>query len=247
MKKMRLLLKKRDGTTMVETIVSMLLISSMLAMAASALSSAAKIFVREQKLQYAQSILDTAMTELRGLTKNASGYIKIYADSDRNSQEITDMTGNSAGNILEFINEDGYAVLVSTDGCSATRLLIGNQDAGMADAVDSGELLTRYYFYNNGKYQYVVDGAPTARAVATVFGKGFYMGNYLDVIWTFPDGITDGSAVDQITATVTVYSDQEKTKALASDTEILQFRHALVRKDGVTAVAGTGQNANAGQ
>ena len=78
MKKVRRLLKKRDGTTLVETIVTMLLISIMFAMAATALSSAAKVFVREQRLQYAQSILDTTMTELRGIVENADGYIKIY-------------------------------------------------------------------------------------------------------------------------------------------------------------------------
>lgn len=75
MKKIRRLLNKKDGTTLVETIVTMLLISIMFAMAATALSSAAKMFVREQRLQYAQSILDTTMTELRGIVENADGYI----------------------------------------------------------------------------------------------------------------------------------------------------------------------------
>lgn len=65
MKKIRRLLNKKDGTTLVETIVTMLLISIMFAMAATALSSAAKVFVREQRLQYAQSILDSTMTELQ--------------------------------------------------------------------------------------------------------------------------------------------------------------------------------------
>ena len=77
MKKIRRLLNKKDGTTLVETIVTMLLISIMFAMAATALSSAAKMFVREQRLQYAQSILDTTMTELRGIVENTDGYIKI--------------------------------------------------------------------------------------------------------------------------------------------------------------------------
>lgn len=120
MKKVRRLLKKRDGTTLVETIVTMLLISIMFAMAATALSSAAKVFVREQRLQYAQSILDTTMTELRGIVENADGYIKIYDVERKKNQKITDKTGNNSGNILEFINGDGYAVLISADGCEKT-------------------------------------------------------------------------------------------------------------------------------
>lgn len=234
--KVRRKLREKRGTTLVETIVTLLLISIMMAMAASALSSAAKIFVREQKTQFAQSILDTAMTELRGLTSDANGYIKIYAKNDTNPGKITDMTGNNSGNILEFINEDGYVVLVSTDGCDATTLKIGGQDSGQSEAVASGQLLTRYYFYNNGKFQYSENGTPVARAVATVFGKGFYMGNYLDVTWAFPDGIKAGDEVTQITATVTLYSDKERTQAVTSDTEILQFRHTPIRNDDVTTM-----------
>ena len=122
MKKIRRLLNKKDGTTLVETIVTMLLISIMFAMAATALSSAAKMFVREQRLQYAQSILDTTMTELRGIVENADGYIKIYDAEREKKQKITNITGNNSGNILEFINGDGYAVLISADGCEKTQL-----------------------------------------------------------------------------------------------------------------------------
>jgi len=58
------LVKDRKGTTLVETMVTLFLISILMAMAASALSSASRIFVRIQKTQYAQSVLDTTMTEL---------------------------------------------------------------------------------------------------------------------------------------------------------------------------------------
>ena len=66
---------RKKGTTLVEMIVTLLLISIMMTMAAASLSSAAKIFVRVQKTQYAQSITDTVMTELRTITKDASGYV----------------------------------------------------------------------------------------------------------------------------------------------------------------------------
>lgn len=60
---------------MVEMMVTLLLISIMMTMAVSSLSSASHIFMQVQKTQYAQSILDTVMTELRAITKNASSYI----------------------------------------------------------------------------------------------------------------------------------------------------------------------------
>ena len=71
------LVKDRKGTTLVETMVTLFLISILMAMAASALSSASRIFVRIQKTQYAQSVLDTTMTELRTITKDATGYVKL--------------------------------------------------------------------------------------------------------------------------------------------------------------------------
>ena len=70
MKRLKSILRKKEGTTLVETMVCLLLISIMLAMAASSLSAASHVFVRVQKTQYAQSILDTTMTELRTITKN---------------------------------------------------------------------------------------------------------------------------------------------------------------------------------
>ena len=72
------LVKDRKGTTLVETMVTLFLISILMAMAASALSSASRIFVQIQKTQYAQSVLDTTMTELRTITKDATGYVKLY-------------------------------------------------------------------------------------------------------------------------------------------------------------------------
>lgn len=106
MKRLRSLLQKKEGTTLVETMVCLLLISIMLAMAASALSAASRIFVRVQRMQYAQSILDTAMTELRTITQNASGYVKIYdipADSVEKSENIT---GNITKSTGKFTKEE---------------------------------------------------------------------------------------------------------------------------------------------
>lgn len=238
MKKLREHWKKhlcnKKGTTLVETMVSLLLITVLLAMAAGALSSAFRIFLRIQKTQYAQSVLDTAMTELRTQTKDATVYVKIY----RSGNEVADRKGTDSGAALEFMNKEGYVVLLTTDGCAQTSLYITDKLTGTAEQVGSGELLARYYFPQGGitaGYTYAKGQTPVARAVAAVFGKGFYMGNYLEVTYSFPDSVADGATVDGITATLKLYADEAHTKELASDTELLSFRHRVARRDAVTA------------
>lgn len=225
---------RKKGTTLVEMIVTLLLISIMMTMAAASLSSAAKIFVRVQKTQYAQSIADTVMTELRTITKDASGYVKIYPGESGFQPEAA---GSMTGTCLEFLNPDGYVELVSTDGCEKTQIYIGDTHNGSADAVEKGQLLTRYYTRNSttGKYFCRKDGTPAARAVATAFGKGFYMGNYLEIEYSVPSGTTDGTKVSSIVAKVMLYSDKDRKHVVASDTELLEFRNPLIYTTAVTA------------
>ncbi len=225
----------RRGATLVEMLVCLMLISILMTMAAASLSSASKIFVRIQKTQYAQSVLDTVMTELRTLTKDATGYVKIY----ENSQSITDTPGTtSEGDALEFMNSDGYAVLLTSSGCEQTNLYIGDQMTGTADAVTQGQLLARYYFVDSDDhYAYSVDGQPAARAVAAVFGQKFYMGNYLKVTYRIPSVTTTQENISRVTATVELYSDADYKNLVAADSEILEFRYPMKFNAGYTAVA----------
>lgn len=228
--------KDRTGTTLVETMVTLFLISIMMAMAAGALSSASRIFVRIQKEQYAQSILDTTMTELRTITKDATGYVKIYPGG---TGFYPGAGGSRSGRVMEFLNPEGYVVLVSQDGCKETQIYIGDTQSGTADAVPSGQLLTRYYFRNSssGKYIYQRGDTLVARAVAPVFGKGFYMNNYISVTYSIPSKPNEGDEVSSIMATVTLYSDSKRKNVVATDSEILEFRYPLIYKEDVTVTA----------
>ena len=174
------------------------------------------------------------MTELRTITKDASGYVKIYPGESGFQPEAA---GSTTGTCLEFLNPDGYVELVSTDGCEKTQIYIGDNKNGSADAVEKGQLLTRYYTRNSttGKYFCRKDGTPAARAVATAFGKGFYMGNYLEIEYSVPSGTTDGTKVSSIVAKVTLYSDKDRKHVVASDTELLEFRNPLIYTTAVTA------------
>lgn len=159
------LVKDRKGTTLVETMVTLFLISILMAMAASALSSASRIFVRIQKTQYAQSVLDTTMTELRTITKDAAGYVKLYERTTAVEEQYGGSKGtNTKGNAIEFMTPEGFVELVSANGCSETEIHIGDKTTGTADAVETGQLLTRYYFRNSntGQYIFTQNGKPIA-------------------------------------------------------------------------------------
>ena len=144
---------------------------------------------------------------------------------------------NTKGNAIEFMTPEGFVELVSANGCPETEIHIGDKVTGTADAVETGQLLTRYYFRNSntGQYIFTQNGKPIARAVANVFAKGFYMGNYVEVEYSYPANVSDGSKISSITAKVTVYSEYDKaTKSLknviATDTEILEFRNPIMVK-----------------
>ena len=122
------LVEDRKGTTLVETMVTLFLISILMAMAASALSSASRIFVRIQKTQYAQSVLDTTMTELRTITKDAAGYVKLYERTTAVEEQYGGSKGtNTKGNAIEFMTPEGFVELVSANGCSETEIHIGDK------------------------------------------------------------------------------------------------------------------------
>ena len=129
------LVKDRKGTTLVETMVTLFLISILMAMAASALSSASRIFVRIQKIQYAQSVLDTTMTELRTITKDAAGYVKLYERTTAVEEQYGGSKGtNTKGNAIEFMTP--RCICIWTISCIRTGAggIIWRSDCYMVSA-----------------------------------------------------------------------------------------------------------------
>ena len=88
-----------------------------------------------------------------------------------------------------------------------------------------------------------------ARAVTTAFGSGFYMGDYLEITYSWPAESTSGK-VSSVTATLKLYADAAHTEELASDTEILSFRRELTKNKAITATSeaasGTGTGEGSG-
>lgn len=221
-------IRKKSGTTMVEMIVSLLLVELLAIMVIGVLSPAAKMFVRVQRLQFAQMILDNVAEEMKSQVQSAVGTVKIYN---------SDVLGSAAdsGTILEFMNTDGYIVLISADGCAETTIIRGAQETGDKVKADTGEFLMRYYWpklSEDGKtytYNYIQNGIPVARAVNPVFTNKYYMGNYLKMEFAFPDGITEGTEVTSIIAKVSIYSDEACQNLLAEEEIVLNIRYQAKR------------------
>ena len=228
-------IKGGEGTTLVELVVAMLLLGIIMTMIVGILSPAARLFLRMERLQRAQVILDNVILELQGIADNATGYVKIYPQGQ---QSPVGATGAGAGGMLEFINPDNYVMLISAEGCQATDILAGGAKIDSVEAVESGRLLARYYTRDvaSQTYQYTdASGSPAARAVAAVFADDYYMGNYLEVTFSYPAGVSAGDGVACLEADVKLYSDKEKNNLVVQESVLLYLRYAAVRKDEVTA------------
>ena len=244
--------KHKAGTTLVELVVSMLLFSMISLIVIGVLSPAAKMFVRMQRIQFARIILDNTIDELRGIVQEAAGYVKIYENGAETSDIIgvdgDGMQGTCEGPALEFLNSQGYVVLVSAQGCGETAIVRGGKlTEQKIEAQGGGRLLTRYYAqerHENGLYLYAdAGGNPlVARAVSSVFTDGYYMGNYLKITFSFQDGagnvidVDEGVSVDYLVADVGLYRDEacRDEDLVVQDRVILDFKYSVQCRKGIT-------------
>ncbi|MCI8566385.1 MAG: type II secretion system protein [Lachnospiraceae bacterium] len=250
MKRLKKLRENRKaGVTLVEMVVTLLLFGIMMAFIIGILSPAAKMFVRMQKLQYAQIIVDNTIQELRGLAQEATGYVKIYekatqaGDEVAGNAEILNKPGKDRGQALEFITTQNYLLVISTGGCEETDIYLRTDDDDSLQAeegITPGRLLGRYYSQDKqNRYVCQKDGTPVARAVAGIFTDGYYMGNYLEITFSYPpksDGTTPqvGDPVEYLLAEVCLYSDAARTQLVTRDTAVIDFRYEVKRNDALT-------------
>ncbi len=229
---------RKSGMSLVEMIVILLVFGIMMTMMVGILSAATKIYMRIQRLQNAQIILDNTLQELRGMTRDAAGYVKIYEKCGENDS-IADQTGTQSGQGLEFVNEDGYVMLLSTEGCPGTGIYRGSQLFSTVNPGDvpAGRLFARYYVREKDeKYHYEdPSGQPIARAVNSVFPDRYYMGNYLEITYSYPPGTSSDEKVDYLEAEVRLYGDEEKNELVVKESVVLDLRYNVNRRDGATA------------
>lgn len=247
--------RKKEGTTLVETMVAVMLLMIMLVMIVGIVSPAFRVFIRMQRVQFARMILDNVTEDLKDELREATTYVKIYSGENGGSG-ILDAAGVSEGKVLEYVNTEGYVVLVSAGGCRETAIYRGEQRTEDFPAVPAGQLLYRYYWGRGsdgtddtvaakGVYYYLVNGAPAARAATTAFGSGYYMGNYLQIVFAFSNELCDNNTVKGIQVHAKLYQSAEmkEEELLAQEDFVVDFRYKVVREDKKTAVAGTIQQA----
>ena len=225
MKRIRSVLRGREGMTLVELVVSAGLLCLVIAVFSASLRPAAEISRRTQELNSAELIADDLLETVRSRLETATEYIKCY----ENGADVTNKTGSSEGSAVEFGTSNAIELLTA-DGCAETAIMIGSRAAGTEAAVEKGYLLERYYDNSTGVfYSRNADGTPCARALAQTYAKGFYMGLRAGLYFELDES---GRTV---TATVTIFRDADMTDAVFSDSLLIDLRYDIPVKTGVTA------------
>lgn len=229
--------RARSGTTLAEMVVSLLIFSILMASMTAVLHPAARIFVRMQKIQQAQAVLDTIIQELQGIALEASGngYVKIYAQcrlNATNPNTTTDLTVDSVGNgrgadrgkALEFIDLDDHVLLVSADGFPKTDIYMGTTKVGEEESIIPGRLMVHYYTrYSGNTYLYKEEKPGSsvpdypARAVTTVFADGSHQ--------TGPDEPVSGHYMGNYVSVEFAYPEPYKTVTEADGTEHIYYSY----------------------
>ncbi len=173
MKRIRSVLRGREGMTLVELIVSAGLLCLVIAVFSASLRPAAEVSRRTQELNSAELIADDLLETVRSEVETATDYIIKCYD---NGADITDQTGSSRGSAVEFGTSNAVELLTA-DGCAETAIMVGSRAAGTEAAVEKGYLLERYYDNSTGVfYSKNADGTPCARARADLC-KGLLHGS----------------------------------------------------------------------
>lgn len=225
MKRIRSVLRGREGMTLVELVVSAGLLCLVIAVFSASLRPAAEISRRTQELNSAELIADDLLETVRSRVETATEYIKCY----ENGADITSQTGSARGSAVEFGTSNAIELLTA-DGCAETAIMVGSRAAGTEEAVEKGYLLERYYDNSTGVfYSRNADGTPCARALAQTYAKGFYMGLRAGLYFELDES---GRTV---TATVTIFRDADMTDAVFSDSLVIDLRYDIPVKTDVTA------------
>lgn len=232
-------LRERRGTTLVELVVCMLLLSIFLLAATSLIRPSAEIFLRMQNLSRAQMISDTMVDYLQGQLLHAQGTLRLcdtgYDEDSAGAVFQTAAAANgSRGTAVEFQvstnvdrdendvgRGDRAAAYKLIDGgyvprTAGTRAAPGGVPAPVFETpLAAGTLHERYYMPGkNGEYLYKNDtGDYCAYAGTDAFPEGFYMGMAVRLEFTvyswMPRKTTDPVRVTALDVKVEVYASEQ--------------------------------------
>lgn len=216
-------LKNKRGTTLVELVVCMVLLSLFTLAAVTLIQPSAQAYMQVQQQTRAQNLADALIETIRGELLNANGYIR-FADgaTDNNFDKVFDKkSGVSSGTALEFsvypnhielIDKDKVPVLTKADGTQ----LLSEETANELD----GYLHMRFYLQEKNIYkpQHEVtleSGTKlpyVAYAYTTAYPKDAYMGMFISDLQFYARSYTkaEGEKYAHVTALTVVLTVAQK-------------------------------------
>ena len=216
-------LKNKRGTTLVELVVCMVLLSLFTLAAVTLIQPSAQAYMQVQQQTRAQNLADALIETIRGELLNANGYIR-FADGATDG-DLDKVFGTKAGvssgtalefsvypNHIELIDKDKVPALTKADG---TQLL--NEET--ANELDS-YLHMRFYLQEKDTYKpqhevVTLEGGKlpyVAYAYTTAYPKDAYMGMFISDLQFYARSYTkaEGEKYAHVTALTVVLTVAQK-------------------------------------
>lgn len=209
-------LKNKKGTTLVELVVCMVLLSLFTLAAVTLIQPSAQAYMQVQQQTRAQNLADALIETIRGELLNANGYIR-FADG---ATDITNLdtvfegkTGVSNGTALEFNVNSNYIELIDKDKVPALTKADGTQLLSL-DAANELDGYLHMRFYQQEEVKSAKSNPPSyvPYAYTTAYPKDAYMGMFISDLQFYARSYTkaEGEKYAHVTALTVVLTVAQK-------------------------------------
>lgn len=209
-------LKNKRGTTLVELVVCMVLLSLFTLAAVTLIQPSAQAYMQVQQQTRAQNLADALIETIRGELLNANGYIR-FADG---ATDITNLdtvfegkTGVSNGTALEFNVNSNYIELIDKDKVPALTKADGTQLLSL-DAANELDGYLHMRFYQQEEVKSAKSNPPSyvPYAYTTAYPKDAYMGMLISDLQFYARSYTkaEGEKYAHVTALTVVLTVAQK-------------------------------------
>ena len=209
-------LKNKRGTTLVELVVCMVLLSLFTLAAVTLIQPSAQAYMQVQQQTRAQNLADALIETIRGELLNANGYIR-FADGAKNGEDINKVflpkTGVSSGSALEFNVNSNYIELIDKDKVPALTKADGTQLLSL-DAANELDGYLHMRFYQQEEVKSAKSNPPSyvPYAYTTAYPKDAYMGMVISDLQFYARSYTktEGEKYAHVTALTVVLTVAQK-------------------------------------
>ena len=208
-------LKNKRGTTLVELVVCMVLLSLFTLAAVTLIQPSAQAYMQVQQQTRAQNLADALIETIRGELLNANGYIR-FADgaTDNNFDTVFDKkSGVSSGTALEFSVYPNHIELIDKDKVPALTKADGTQLLSQETANElDGYLHMRFYQQEEVKSAKSNPPSYVPYAYTTAYPKDAYMGMFISDLQFYARSYTkaEGEKYAHVTALTVVLTVAQK-------------------------------------